>query len=620
MTAAEVLTLAFRALFGLVAFLALLNYARHRDRPRFDIAMMLASIGFPVLAAELPGGLVRERWFANTSALIVLAQPYLALRLTVYFRPAPRLATWVALIGFVLCAIAVVVYKPPRPNEITLAIVAYFFVIEAYVAAVFIRRTFASAGSSKWRAAFAAVGAAFLAVAIAMAGVLLFLPTLATGTATIRAVLPLLSGVGFYLAFVPPGWLRQSWQLPELQRYLRKVNKAGPAERVTTAARELCASATRVGGGIASAIALWDEEKKELAITQSSGFDEGPQRLGDGAAPRSFLPSTYIYQNAWSRGLAVAASTADLEPGEYPLATYSGATGILAVPIVAAGRRRGVIVVYGLHRSLFPDDDIGLLQLLSDQYAAALENADLVTEQKKLAGQISERTVQLEAANKELESFAYSVSHDLRTPLQSMDGFSQALMEDYAGKLDAQAVEYLKQIRSSSQHMGQLIDDLLKLSRMSRAPMRMGQVDLSAMAARITAKLAASESGRQVKFIIPDKVLGFGDETLLEVALQNLLSNAWKFTSRTASAVIEFGTNENDGRTTYFVRDTGAGFDMQYVDKLFGPFQRLHSDREFEGTGIGLATVHRIITRHGGRVWAEGQVGRGATFFFTLQP
>lgn len=168
--------------------------------------------------------------------------------------------------------------------------------------------------------------------------------------------------------------------------------------------------------------------------------------------------------------------------------------------------------------------------------------------------------------------------------------------------------------------MGQLIDDLLKLSRMSRAAMKVQRVDLSALAMKIGMNFAKSEPSRRVKFSIPDNIIGYGDETLLEVALQNLLDNAWKFTAKTTAAVIEFGTIERDGRTNYFVRDTGAGFDMRYVDKLFGPFQRLHTVHEFAGTGIGLATVHRIITRHGGRVWAEGAVGQGATFYFTLQP
>lgn len=623
MTTPELVTLAFHALFGLVAFLSLLNYVRSRDRPRLEITLMLASIGVPVLAAELPGFISRDRWAVILSAVAIVAQPYLALRLAHYFRPILPPVTWLAIAGFVLSAVAVAVYKPPLPKEVTLAIVAYFLLIEVYVAVVFTQGMLASGGSSQWRAGFAALGSAFLAAAIAIAGVLVFVPTLAAKTATLRAVLPMLSGIGYYLAFVPPGWLRQAWQLPELHRYLRKVGQADASMRLATAGRELCIASSRAGSGIASVIALWDEQKRELAIAEVGGGEKRALLLDPvSMTPQPFPPDSYIYQNVWTRGLPITANTDELKhtQSQFPVAMFFDAAGILAVPIGTAARRRGVLVVYGLRKSLFPDDDIGLLQMLSDQYAITLENADLVTEQKKLAAQISERNVQVEAANKELESFAYSVSHDLRAPLRSMDGFSQALMEDYASKLDPAAVEYLKQIRSSSQHMGQLIDDLLKLSRMSRAAMKMQRVDLSALAMKIGVNFANSDPRRRVKFNIPANIIGYGDETLLEVALQNLLDNAWKFTSRTPAAIIEFGTIERDGRTNYFVRDTGAGFDMQYVDKLFGPFQRLHTVHEFEGTGIGLATVYRIITRHGGRVWAEGAVGQGATFYFTLQP
>jgi light-regulated signal transduction histidine kinase (bacteriophytochrome) len=224
----------------------------------------------------------------------------------------------------------------------------------------------------------------------------------------------------------------------------------------------------------------------------------------------------------------------------------------------------------------------------------------------------------LEAANKELEAFAYSVSHDLRAPLRSMDGFSQALLDDYSDKLDEQGRDYLKRVRAGAQRMGTLIEDLLKLSRIARHEMQREQVDLSALAGKIAAELKESEPSRDVVLSIQDGLVADGDERLLRVVLENLLGNAWKFTGKRAKAVIELGATEHEGQTAYFVRDNGAGFDMAYADKLFGAFQRLHSTSEFTGTGIGLATVQRIVHRHGGRVWAEGKVGEGATFFFTL--
>jgi len=237
---------------------------------------------------------------------------------------------------------------------------------------------------------------------------------------------------------------------------------------------------------------------------------------------------------------------------------------------------------------------------------------------KKLNEDLQQRAVELAAINEELEAFNYSVSHDLRTPLRSIDGFSQALLEDYTDKLDAQGKDYLQRVRAASQKMAQLIDDLLDLSRMTRTEMRRETVDLSALAQTIAAELKKREPMRQVEFIIAGRLMVKGDKRLLRVVLENLLGNAWKFTGKHPKSKIECGVTQVDGTSAYFVRDNGAGFDMAYANKLFGAFQRLHAPSEFPGSGIGLATVQRIIHRHGGQVWAEGAVGQGATFYFTL--
>jgi light-regulated signal transduction histidine kinase (bacteriophytochrome) len=223
-----------------------------------------------------------------------------------------------------------------------------------------------------------------------------------------------------------------------------------------------------------------------------------------------------------------------------------------------------------------------------------------------------------EAANRELEAFSYSVAHDLRAPLRSIDGFSQTLLEDYADKLDADGKKYFSFIRESAQHMAQLIDDLLALSRVTRSELHREGVDLSALARAAITRLQRSQPDRRVDVVIQEGLRGEGDPRLLAVVLDNLFGNAWKFSGRRDEARIEFGATSNDGQRVYFVRDNGAGFDMAFADKLFGVFQRLHAAAEFEGTGIGLATVQRVVRRHGGRVWAEGEVNRGATFFFTL--
>ena len=236
----------------------------------------------------------------------------------------------------------------------------------------------------------------------------------------------------------------------------------------------------------------------------------------------------------------------------------------------------------------------------------------------RLMESLQSKTDAMAAANKELESFSYSVSHDLRAPLRGIDGFSQVLLSKYSAQLDARGQHYLLRIRVATQRMGQLIDDLLNLSRVSRHTMSYSLVNLSALAYDIAEELRASQSGRNVMFKIQPDIQVRCDAHLLQIVLQNLLANAWKFTAKHAQAIIEFGLTQQQGENVYFVRDDGAGFDMAYAGKLFGAFQRLHDETEFEGIGIGLATVQRIIHRHGGRIWAQGALEQGATFYFTL--
>lgn len=224
----------------------------------------------------------------------------------------------------------------------------------------------------------------------------------------------------------------------------------------------------------------------------------------------------------------------------------------------------------------------------------------------------------LQKAHAELESFSYSVSHDLRAPLRGIDGWSLALLEDCGDRLDEQGRKYLQLVRSETQRMGKIIDDLLALSRVTRIEMRREQVDLSNLVHSIVSGLQDAEPERQVELVVQPGLAVCGDARLLEIMLSNLLSNAWKFTGNHASARIEFGRTELEGETAYFVRDDGAGFDMTYAKKLFGAFQRMHRPSEFPGSGVGLATVRRIVHRHGGRVWAEAEVERGASFYFTL--
>ena len=237
-----------------------------------------------------------------------------------------------------------------------------------------------------------------------------------------------------------------------------------------------------------------------------------------------------------------------------------------------------------------------------------------------LEAMVSERTAALEVANKELEAFSYSVSHDLRSPLRSIDGFSHALLDDYSDVLGADGCNLLNRIRNNAQHMGKLIDAILSLSRVTRSQLKPEDVDLSSLAQITLSKYQDDEPGRKVDVVVMPEISARADKSLIIVVLDNLIGNAWKYTGKQKNAKIEFGAKKEGNNIIYYVRDNGAGFDMKYVDKLFGAFQRLHKPEEFEGTGIGLVTVSRIVRRHGGRVWAEGKPGQGATFYFTLVP
>lgn len=306
----------------------------------------------------------------------------------------------------------------------------------------------------------------------------------------------------------------------------------------------------------------------------------------------------------------------------------------LAVPLLQGQKLWGLLCI---HQCRTPRQwqtiEIEFIKQIANHLGVALQHAELLAE---LRSEIVERQqaeqrvqnlnqglrqaiIELKAVNKELEAFSYSVSHDLRAPLRSIDGFSQALLEDCQEQLDTTGQDYLRRIRSATQRMGLLIDDLLTLSRVTRSDMHRESVDLSYIASRICADLHQSQPERTIEFVVKQGLLAQGDVHLLQVALENLLNNAWKFTSKHLQTKIEFGMmQQNNGIPIYFIRDDGTGFDMTYSDKLFTPFQRLHAMNEFPGNGIGLATVQRIVHRHGGRVWAEGSVERGATFYFTL--
>jgi len=372
------------------------------------------------------------------------------------------------------------------------------------------------------------------------------------------------------------------------------------------------------------ALSLWDREQN-LVVTMVDYSVAGPDET-EAVCTTHDLSQSPATRRVLETRQPVVIRRDDPTAGEVELAWMEKreVLALLMLPLIARDRVLGLVRLFTAAQDYTPEG-IRLAQGLAAQAAIAIENIRLyeqaqqeIVERRRVESALCERTAQLESTNKELEAFAYSVSHDLRAPLRSVDGFSQILLEDYADSLDAEGQDCLRRVRAASQRMAQLIEDILRLSRITRREMCREVVDLSALARGVAEEIEKREPERQVEFVIKEGVAAEGDVGLLRVVLENLLCNAYKFTSGRPHARIEFGVAQYDGEAAYFVRDDGAGFDMAYADKLFDAFQRLHSATEFEGTGIGLATVQRIVHRHGGRVWAEGAVEQGATFYFTL--
>jgi len=345
-----------------------------------------------------------------------------------------------------------------------------------------------------------------------------------------------------------------------------------------------------------------------IEVFRSSESADNPYKVG----AKDHLPGLYCETVIKTKGgLLVPNALKDPHWDKNPDIKL-GMISYLGYPILwPDGDVFGTICVVDLKENAYGrvyEDLLMQLKILAESHLAII----LLAEELKLSKR------DLERANAELESFVYSVSHDLRAPLQSINGFAHILLQDHSEKLDAQGKDCVNRIVNSAQHMAKLIDALLHLSRVSRCEIRRTRVALSAMAKKIAAEIQTAQPERRAEISIADGLTAEGDVTLLQDVLQNLLANAWKFTRGCSPARIEFGSTEVEGKQTYFVRDNGVGFDMAFEDRLFRVFHRLHSTKDYEGTGVGLATVRRIIERHGGSIWAKSEVGRGATIYFTL--
>jgi signal transduction histidine kinase len=430
------------------------------------------------------------------------------------------------------------------------------------------------------------IGIIAILLAAVFAGSLGSNPVVEIGVAIATlAIVPFL-----YAGFVPPVWLRRAWREGEETKFRQATHDIllFASDRATLATRALDwavrlsgadAGFFRSAGTILATQAMTTDETAglEARIRAAAGRDVVP--LG-GRPPRTAIIA--------------------------PLAEVDAA----------------IILVGGPFTPIFGTDEQAWLQYYAALVSTGLDRVRLVGELERKVNEVTERTRQLEAANDELGAFSYSVSHDLRAPLRAINGYTSILLEDFSSGLSEEGLGFLKRVKENGDHMGHLIDDLLAFSRLGRQALRVQPVHTRGVVDRALAQLAPAIDGRQVELVIGDLPDCDSDPALLEQVFINLLGNAFKYSRKRERARIEVGATHGDSDSTpvYFVKDNGAGFDMQYADKLFGVFQRLHRNQDFEGTGVGLAIVQRIVSRHGGRAWAEGKVNEGATFYFTLSP
>ena len=604
MTAVQLLLLLTSVSFLFVLVAVVVQAIRRPSRGSIDLALFFGAPAVAILVGSIAQALgQRTTTVSLISSALILAMPLLTLRAIQGFADLPRLVVPGAVVAWAVTVIGLVVAPAPMPAPLVSLILVYFVVFEGYAGITVLRATRRARGVTRRRLELIGTGTVLLALAILTAGVAALLPI----AGPLALVLALGSGLTYLLGFVTPGPLRRAWQAPDVFTFVRRTNRlvgeAG-AEIVHTAlAREIAAATGEDEAGLG----IWQPESEVLRFWRTRG-EPIDRRLEESLASQAFVEQRAV------------ATTEDAAGNKQLPAEYrkSRPSHVLAAPVSVGERRLGVIAIIVARRSTFFDDDLALLQLLADQAGVVLEHRRLFEEVHGLNGALERSVSELRALNEELGAFAYSVSHDLRAPLRSIDGFSQILLEDKGAVLGDDGRSHLDRVRAAATNMGTLIDDMLLLSRLTRDEMSPRDVDLTVLARSVVDELRAHEPQRNVEFESNGALPARGDERLLRIALTNLLGNSWKFTRSRDPAHVSFGGETRDGEAVFFVKDDGVGFDMRYAQKLFGAFQRLHNRSEFEGTGIGLATVQRIVHRHGGRVWAESEVGKGTTFYFTL--
>ena len=589
----------------LLAILMVVQWARWRDRVSLDIFLVFGSLAILlILERTLRLTAIQAAWIRPLGISVLLAHPYLLLRVVSHFRPVSRPVRQVATAGLALSLIVTwTAAWPFRSAALLVFAFLYFIWLLGYVAWAFRQGARAAGGVTHWRMQHAGLGALLLAIVFILAVLIAVLPVARVATAALIPLAALGAALNYYFAFAPPTWLRRMWQSSELYGFLSDRALAGGAPARNDVLNRLCTFAVSAVGATGGSAALWDDARQALIVAVSRwGYLEPGRPVPEGRLLEAWRSNraTLVKRHEW------------VLPG--------GASGsVYVVPIPCDVGPRGLLFVILPKAALFVWDDLALLRAACGETAVQLDNATMRERQQALIGELGERSNQLAAVNKELEAFSYSVSHDLRAPLRHISGFTELLQKSPGPEFDDNRRRYLRLVSESAVKMGELIDSLLVFSRMGRAEMLHTRVDLNSIVRQAQRDVMQGEPGRSVEWVVDRLPTVPGDPSMLQLVFTNLLSNALKYSRTRENAIIEVGsTDGSGGESVVYVKDNGVGFDMTYANRLFGVFQRLHRAEEFEGTGIGLANVQRIVSRHGGRVWAESELGNGATFYVAL--
>jgi signal transduction histidine kinase len=595
----DVLGIASTAAFVVIAVLTIRDWLATKDTTRMYLALAIGCLGAVSILGQVAKLL--GTWFASVNSILgitIFLGSGLALLLfrdsVIPLARRTRQLVMVVVAATAVLEIGVALGGTSTPKALQMLGLFAFVIVwcgcvgEPSVRLWLAARRRTAVQRARMRAlALGYIGIIVILLAAVFSGSLATTPVVRIGVAIATlAIVPFL-----YAGFVPPTWLRRAWRESEEAKFRQATHDIllFASDRPTLATRALD-WAVRLSGADGGFFRSEGTIIATLAIT-----------TGEAAALESTISA------AAGGGHVV------------PLGGRPPRTAIIA-PLPEA--EAAIILVGGPFTPVFGTDEQAWLQHYATLVSTGLDRVRLVGELETKVTEVTERTRQLEAANHELEAFSYSVSHDLRAPLRAISGYASILLEDYAGALDEEGLGFMKRVKENGDHMGHLIDDLLAFSRLGRQALRVQPVHTRAIVDRALAQLAPVIDGRHVDLVIGDLPDCDSDPALLEQVFVNLIGNAFKYSRKREDARIVVGAKQGDvgSGPVFFVKDNGAGFDMQYADKLFGVFQRLHRNQDFEGTGVGLAIVQRIVSRHGGRVWAEGKVNQGATFYFTLSP